>query len=145
MASIRREIVVETGVDAAWAALREVGEARLLFAPVLVDSGLDGDVRWVRFANGMEARERVLDVDDEHRRVSWTVEGSETLAYHHGSMQVDMAGPGRCMFIWITDFLPAEAATALTPLIEQGTQAFKRNLERRAVPGDGAAVHGAGR
>jgi hypothetical protein len=130
MSTIRRDVMLEVGIEDAWAALRRVGDARDLFAPVLADSRLDGDIRSVRFANGMEARERILDVDEEHRRVAYAVI-EPAVAYHHASMQLETAGPGRCQFVWITDVLPAEAAEMMTPLIEQGTAAFKRNVERR--------------
>jgi hypothetical protein len=45
-------------------------------------------------------------------------------------MQILGDGQGRSTFVWITDFLPAEASGALAPLIEQGTRALKANLER---------------
>ena len=51
------------------------------------------------------------------------------MLYHHASMQVVDAGPGRCRFVWITDFLPREIEGNLTPLIEQGANALKNNLE----------------
>jgi hypothetical protein len=74
MASIHREIVVEVGVDAAWTALRALGAADRLFAPVLVDAELNGDMRTVRFANGMVVHEQILDVDDTRRRCRcWTL------------------------------------------------------------------------
>jgi hypothetical protein len=133
MASIRKEIVIDTGVEPAWEALRQVGEAHTLFAPVLTGGELHGDVRTVRFANGMELRERILDVDDEHRRVAYAVIDPQGMTYHHASMQLDIAGPGRCAFVWITDFLPAEAAATLQPLIEQGANALKRNLESAGI------------
>jgi hypothetical protein len=51
------------------------------------------------------------------------------MTYHHASMQIVEAAPGRCLFVWITDFLPNEVGAALTPLIEQGAKALKSNLE----------------
>jgi len=51
------------------------------------------------------------------------------MTYHHASMQVLDAGPGRCVFVWITDFLPPEIAGNLAPLIQQGAKALKANLE----------------
>jgi hypothetical protein len=133
MASIRKEVVIDVGVEPAWDALRRVGAPHTLFAPVLAGAEMHGDLRTVRFANGMELRERILDVDDEHRRVAYAVVDPQGMTYHHASMQLDIAGPGRCAFIWITDFLPAEAAAALLPLIDQGTDALKRNLESAGV------------
>src|SRR5215204_99479 len=107
MASIRKEIVIDTGLEPAWDALRRVDEAHTLFAPVLTDAHLEGDLRTVRFANGMVVRERILHVDEEHRRVAYAVLDPRGMSYHHASMQVDVAGPGRCAFVWITDFVPA--------------------------------------
>jgi hypothetical protein len=132
MASIHHEVVVKMDTDEAWAALREVGQAHRLFAPVLVSGQLDGDVRTVTFANGMVAREQILDVDDERKRVAYTVTNGPGLAFHHASMELVEEGPGRCRFRWITDFLPQEAAAALQPLIEQGSHALKKNLEAPA-------------
>jgi hypothetical protein len=140
MASIRKEVVIDVGVEPAWDALRRVGEPHTLFAPVLAAAEIAGDVRTVRFANGMVLRERILDVDDEHRRVAYTVVEPDGMTYHHASMQIDIAGPGRCAFVWITDFLPVEAATVLQPLIEQGAAALKQNLEQAGlVPRSSAA------
>jgi hypothetical protein len=130
MASIRKELVIDAGIEPVWEALRRVGEPHTLFAPVLTAARITDDVRTVRFANGLTLRERILDVDDERRRLAYAVLDSPGLTYHHASMQVETAGPGRCAFVWITDFLPAEAASSLQPLIDQGADALKRNLEQ---------------
>jgi hypothetical protein len=133
MSSIHQAVTVEVDADKAWAALRLVGEAHKLFAPVLVDAHLEGEVRTARFANGMVVHERILDVDDVRRRVAYSVMDSPGMTYHHASMQVVDAGPRRCQFIWTTDFLPEDIGPNLGPLIEQGTSALKHNLEARSV------------
>src|SRR6185436_420375 len=129
MASIRRETVVGVGAEQAWAALRTVGAAHELFAPVLTDGELNGETRRVRFANGMVVTERIVDVDDKMRRVAYSVLDAPGLRYHHATMQVLDEGPKRCRFVWITDFLPADAGGTLTPLIDAGSAALKTNLE----------------
>jgi len=129
MASIHEQLAVEVGADEAWSRLRLIGEPHKLFAPVLVDGQLDGDTRTVKFANGMVVQERILDVDDKRRRVAYSAVNGPGMTYHHASMQVLDEGPGRCLFVWITDFLPPEIADNLTPLIEQGAKALKANLE----------------
>jgi hypothetical protein len=129
MASIHEQIEVEVTPDKAWAALREVGDAHKLFTPVLADSELNGDTRTVRFTNGMVARERILDVDEDRRRVTYTALDVPGMTYHHASMEVRESAPGRCLFVWITDFLPRELTDSLQPLIDEGARALKRNLE----------------
>jgi hypothetical protein len=130
MASIHHEVSVDVGADEAWAALRDVGNAHRLFAPVLAGGHLDGDTRTVTFANGMVVRERILDVDDQRKRVSYTVLDGPGMTFHHASMQIVAAGPGRCSFRWITDFLPEGVRDALSPLVEQGGAALKASLEK---------------
>jgi hypothetical protein len=133
MASIYRQVAVEVSAEQAWAALRLVGEAHKLFAPVLVDGHLEGEIRTVRFANGMVVRERIIDIDDEKRRVAYSAMDVPGMTYHHASMQVVGEGPGRCQFVWTTDFLPQEISSSLAPLIEQGANALKKSLEARSV------------
>ena len=133
MASITEEVTVQVGADRAWAALRDVGRTHLLFAPVLTASSIDGDVRTVSFANGMVLRERLLDVDDARRRVAYAALNGPGMEYHHASMQIVEDGNGRCRFIWITDAHPASIIPAIAPLVAQGSQALKRNLESGAV------------
>jgi hypothetical protein len=131
MASIHEQLSVDVGPEKAWAALRSVGEPHTLFAPVLTGAELNGDVRTVRFANGMVVQERILDVDEERRRVAYTALNAAGMTYHHASMQIVGSGPGRCLFLWTTDFLPPELASTLSPLIRQGARALKTNLEAR--------------
>jgi hypothetical protein len=130
MSSIHHQLMVDVPAETAWAALRLVGQAHRLFAPVLADGQLDGDLRTVRFANGMVVKERILDINDDVRRVAYTVTDGPGMSYHHASMQILDAGPARCLFVWTTDFLPPEIGGNLTPLIEQGSKALKANLER---------------
>src|SRR5207253_2586062 len=73
MASIHQQTAVEISAEEAWAAVRLVGEAHKLFAPVLLDGRLEGEIRTVRFANGKVVRERIIDVNDERRRVAYSV------------------------------------------------------------------------
>jgi Polyketide cyclase / dehydrase and lipid transport len=130
VASIDKRIAVDVASEAAWRHLRDVGRAHELFTPVLTECRLEGDVRTVRFGNGMVLREQILDVDDAHRRVAYAALDAPGMRYHHASMQVVEDGAERCVFVWTTDFLPAEARGDIAPLIDQGAAAFKRNLEK---------------
>jgi hypothetical protein len=133
MASITEQVSVSVDAQRAWQALRDVGSAHVLFAPVLVDGSLAGEVRTVTFANGLVAQERILDVDDQQRRVAYAALNVPGMEYHHASMQVVEDGPGRCRFVWITDVYPAAVADSIRPLITQGAQALKKNLETGAA------------
>jgi hypothetical protein len=130
MASIHHEKIVGVPADKAWAALRDVAHPHHLFAGVLTDARIDGDVRTVTFANGMIAQERIIDVDDKRRRVAYTVLG-DMFEHHSAAMEIAPDGPDRSRFIWTTDLLPAERVEMVKPLVEQGAEALARNLESR--------------
>jgi len=130
MASIQKEVLLEVTVEQAWAALRDVGHADRLFAGVLVEAKLEGDVRTVTFKNGMVAREQILDIDDERRRVAYAALGAQ-FTHHSASMQVFAEAGGRSRFVWNSDFLPADLAAHIGPLVEEGCRALKQNLENQ--------------
>lgn len=129
MASIHRDIVIHRDADSAWAALRRFDAAAELFAGVLVQCRCAGDVREVTFAGGTRIVEHLVTLDDTRRRLVYTVR-HEAYAHHSASMQIapDAAG---CRFTWVSDFLPAERAGMMEPLIDAGCLALKRCLERR--------------
>jgi uncharacterized protein YndB with AHSA1/START domain len=136
MASIHKEVAVAAPAEEVWAALRDVANPHRLFRGVLADARLEGDARVVTFANGLVVRERIVAVDDGRRRIAYAAM-REGLVHHSASMQVFAEGAGSSRFVWISDFLPDEAAAAIGPLIDAGAAAMKRTLEdpdRRGGP-----------
>lgn len=129
MASIHHETDIGISADEAWRALRQVGLAHKLFAGVLVDGRIDGDIRTVTFANGLVTRERIIDVSDERRRVAYAVIEGTPMTHHNASMEIVETGPDSCRFIWVADFLPEEFGPTMLPLMEAGAEAMKKVLE----------------
>jgi len=136
MASIHREIRIEETPENVWDALRDVGAIHRRLAPGFVtDVQLEPGARIVTFGNGMVVRELIVDVDDEARRVAWSVVGG-SMTHHNASAQVfpavpsDKDGPSASRFVWIADLLPHELAPAVTAMIEQGLDAIRRTLGR---------------
>src|SRR5262249_6094784 len=111
MASIRQEMTVAAAPDHAWGAIRDVGQIHERLAPgFVVDPRLEDGARVVTFANGLVARELIVDVDDDARRLVWAVTGSSRLTHHNASLQVLADGDGHCRIVWIADLLPNEVA-----------------------------------
>lgn len=133
MASIWWEESVSVSADAAWQALRRPEQAHAVFAPVLVGCTVVGGVRTVTFGNGLIAEERIVDIDDERRRISYTVMG-DTFDHHSASMQLVAVDAATCLFVWVSDFLPAERKDMVLPLVKQGARALAQNLEQGLVP-----------
>ena len=129
MASVHREIVIQRAPAEVWDALADVGALHTRLAKGFVtDCRLEPGARVVTFANGVVARELIVDVDAERRRVAWAVVGGR-LSHHNASAQVLAEGAGAARFVWIADFLPDEHAPAIASMIEHGIAAVKRTLE----------------
>jgi len=134
MASIRKEILLAARAAEVWDALRDVGAVhRRLATGFVTETRLDGDARIVTFANGLVARELIVDVDDKARRIAYAVVGGR-LSHHHATMQVIADGDGRCRLVWIADLLPHDMAGAIGAMMEQGSAAMKQTLERGPRP-----------
>jgi len=130
MASIHREIMIEADVEQVWSALRDVGAIHTRLAPGFVtDVKLEEGARVVTFGNGMTARELIVDLDDDKRRLAWSVVGGR-MTHHNASAQVFAEGPSRTRFVWIADLLPHELGPTVAGMIEQGLQVMKQNFER---------------
>jgi Polyketide cyclase / dehydrase and lipid transport len=132
MASIRKEIFIDAPPHEVWSALRDFGNVHERAARGFVTATqLDGGARIVTFANGLIAREILIDLDDEARRIAYSAV-SERLTHHNASMQVFEIGgnAGRSRVAWITDLLPNELAETARAMIEQGAIAMKQTLER---------------
>ena len=132
MASIRKEVEIHAHHERVWDALRDVGALHSRLCPhFVVDTKLEEGARVVTFANGMTARELIVDINDEQRRVAWAIVGNAQLTHHNGSAQVFDIGQGRTRFVWIADLLPHAAASTIAQFMEQGIQDIKATLEQQ--------------
>ena len=142
MASIRKHVSINVPAAQLWDAVRDVGALHTRLVPGFVtDCRLEDGARVVTFANGVVARELIVDLDDEARRLVWSAVGGR-LTHHNASVQVFDEGSAACSLVWIADLLPDAMAPAIAAMIEQGLQAMKKALESTAAPGHNAPLHG---
>jgi carbon monoxide dehydrogenase subunit G len=137
MASIRKEISIDVRPDDAWAAVSDFGALHERLVPGFVtDARMDGDdARIVTFFNGAVARETLVGVDAEARRLAYAiVDGPLEFAHYNGSAQVFPDGEG-CRLVWIVDVLPHEYAAVVNDLMERGIAVIKATLESHAAVG----------
>ncbi len=128
MATIRRNIPVEATPEAAWSAVRDVGNAHRRLCPgVLTDCRLEDGARVVTFANGLVVRELIVAVDDEARRFAWSAQG-ERFVHHNASLEVLRGDGGTSVLVWIADLLPDEMASDVSALMDLGAAAMQRAL-----------------
>jgi uncharacterized protein YndB with AHSA1/START domain len=132
MATIRREVHIQAAPEKVWDALRDVGALHTRLCPgFVVDTKMEGkDVRLVTFANGRQARELIVSVDDTARRVCWAIT-DEPFVHYNGTAQVTPLNDGMCQFTWVSDLLPNELEPTVAAMIEAGIAAVKRAHEAR--------------
>ena len=130
MATIRKEIPIAAPADKVWDVIRDVGAIHIRLAPgFVVDTRLEEGARIVTFANGLVVRELIVTLDDECRRLAYSVTGG-TPAHHNASFQVFPTAEGRhASLVWITDILPDTIAAPFTAMIEAGSTVIKRTLD----------------
>jgi carbon monoxide dehydrogenase subunit G len=129
MASIHREILIDAAPEAVWDALRDIGAIHRRLAPGFVtDVRLEEGARVVTFGNGVVARELIVDVDDQRRRLVWSVVGG-SMTHHNASAQVFPEGSQGTRFVWIADLLPHQAAPTIAGMMDQGLAVIKKTLE----------------
>jgi carbon monoxide dehydrogenase subunit G len=128
MASIRKEIHIDAAPEKVWSALRDVGALHTRLVPgFITDTRLEGNSRVVTFGNGQTAREDIVSVDDERKRVAWAIVGQQ---FHHysGAARVEEDGRGS-RFIWTADLLPDELAGNVDSMMSAGIGVVKATLE----------------
>lgn len=132
MATIRREVHIQAAPEKVWDALRDVGALHTRLCPgFVIDTKMEGgDARLVTFANGRQARELIVSVDDTARRVCWAIT-DEPFVHYNGAAQVTPLTDGTCQFTWVSDLLPHELEPTVAAMIEAGIAAVKRAQEAR--------------
>ena len=130
MASIRKEIRVGADPATAWDAVRDFANVHERVAAGFVTAArLDGDDRIVKFVTGAEARERLVDVDEDRRRLVYSVvESPLGLSHHQASVEVLDGSDGGSRLVWISDVLPDQLAPTIEGMMTQGAAAIARTL-----------------
>ena len=131
MASITKQVVIDASPGDVWEALRDFGAVHQRLAPgFVVDCRLEGNTRVVTFFNGAVARELLVAVDDDARRLVYSVVESPLGSTHdNSSAQVLPDADGRSRFVWIKDILPDELAPRIDELMAHGIGVVKQTLE----------------
>lgn len=129
MATIYQEFTVDATPEFVWEAIKDVGAVHTRLAKDFVtNTTLDGDVRIVTFANGYVAKERIVTVSDQQRRLVYTVIDGRA-SHHNAYFQVFAAPNGQSRVLWVTDLFPEEMREPIAQMVELGSAAIVRTLE----------------
>jgi carbon monoxide dehydrogenase subunit G len=135
MASIYKEFLVNASPQFVWEAVKDVGAVHVRLAQGFVtDTKLEGDTRTVTFANGFVVQEQIVSTNDEMRRLVYRAVGGKA-SHHNAFFQVFPTPDGRSKVLWVTDLLPDEARAPIEQMVELGSAAIQKTLEKsyRAV------------
>ena len=129
MATIRKEIQIDVPPEKVWDALRDFGALHERLVPGFVtDCRMDGKDRIVTFASGAVVREVLIDLDDDARRLAWSIVDGP-YQHHNGVAQIFAEGEGS-RFVWTTDLLAADEVVQVTEQsMETGVGVAKKTLE----------------
>ena len=127
MATLRREIPVANGAAAVWQKLRDFGQVHTRVAPgFLTNLEMDKGDRVLTFFNGMVARERLVTLDDESRRLVYAV--VEGRASHYNAAVQVLPEGDRSRVLWTIDLLPDELAPAIGGMMDEAVKAMAKTL-----------------
>ncbi|MFC4099016.1 SRPBCC family protein [Paenibacillus xanthanilyticus] len=134
MPTIRKEILIDAPPELVWDAVSDVGAVHHRLVPgYTLDTRMDGHERTLIFPQGGMARELILSIDDEHRRLAYAlVEGRMPLLHHHATFQVFPHESTGTKLVWITDFLPEQLAGEIQARVDRGAQVMKATIEAEA-------------
>jgi hypothetical protein len=140
MTFLHHDITTTADAASVWDAIRDVGAVHRRFAAGFVTATCvdpdHADERVVTFVNGVEARERIISIDDDRRRLAYSVvESPAGLTHHHGTFTVVADGDGSRL-VWDVDLLPADAAPFIDDMMAAGAQAIAATLDGRTAAVD---------
>lgn len=132
MAALSKELAFDADPATVWQAVRSVATPHVDLAPgFVIDSTLEGDARTVTFVGGSVARELIVDIDDDSRRLAYAViESAMGLTHHHSTMQIHGDGAGGSRMVWTVDALPDTAADRLDEMMTLGARTMTHRFSR---------------
>ena len=134
MTSIAVEISTEALPSAVWDAIRDIGALHTRLVPgFVVATELVPGGRRVTFGNGKVVVEPIVSLNDDLRRLVWTVHGGlPGLTHYNGAVQVYPREVGGSRVVWTADVLPHEAAAPIGAMMREGAIAMNTTLARLA-------------
>ena len=100
--------------DVAWDYLDRFTRAEVIPFSSPAGARREGEYRVVTMPGGQEIRERIVTVDPNRRRTSYTIAGLRA-EHHHSEMRVDTSDDDTVTLVWVTDYLPHGTAEQRAP------------------------------
>lgn len=125
MATATAQLDIDSAPDAVWAVVRDFhGLANWM--PGIESSEADGDDR-VLAMMGMEIRERLVQLDDDGRAITYSIVDGAPVERHEATITVVADGTGSRV-TWDVDATPDDMATLMAGLYQQSLEALNTHL-----------------
>ncbi|GAA3679963.1 polyketide cyclase/dehydrase/lipid transport protein [Lentzea atacamensis] len=133
MAYISKEIVIESSAEDVWDVIGDFAKGPSRMAPgLVVDTTAEADERTVTFADGTVVREKRVSVDDDVRRIAYSVvDGTVAPEHDNAAMQIVADGELRCRMVWTRDVLPDELAETMGRAMAHCLDVIKKTLDEK--------------
>lgn len=129
-ATIRKEIHIHAESAAVWDAVRDFNNVDKRLVPgFVVEVQAEDGGRYVTFANGAKARELLVSVDDNLRRLVYAIPDGSFKTYS-ASLQVFPEGKHGCLLVWIVDLLPNSFESYIKTQMDSAAMIMKNTLEK---------------
>ncbi len=129
MATLRKQIALDTCATNVWSAVRDFGQVHTRVAPgFLTNLEIDKGDRVLTFFNGLVARERLVTIDEEQCRLVYAVVDGRP-SHYNAAVQVFPEGDGRSHLVWTIDVLPDELAPTIGGMMDHALPLMKKTLE----------------
>jgi carbon monoxide dehydrogenase subunit G len=128
-ATIRKEIHINAESATVWDAVRDFDHVDKRLVPgFVVEVQAEDGARDVTFATGAKARELLVSVDDDLRRLVYAIPDGRFKSYS-ASVQVFPEGKHRCLLVWIVDLLPNSFESYIKTQMDSAAMIMKDTLE----------------
>ena len=128
MASAKSEASIDRAPNDIWNVVRNFG-GLADYMPGVETCTVDGDVRTVG-TMGIEVKEQLRDLDDDTRRISYSVVESPmtNMVSHLATISVEAEGSGTHL-VWSVDVEPDELLPLFQGIYDQSVIALKEKFE----------------
>jgi hypothetical protein len=133
VSSVTVDVLVEAGGAFTWDVVRDVYAVDTRLIPgfvVAVEKGPDS--RIVTFADGMTVTERIVELDDDARRLQYQATEGGPLTHHLGTMIVREDDAG-VHLVWTTEFAPASVVDHATTTMRTTAELMKKTIDAAFV------------
>jgi hypothetical protein len=129
MALLRTEISIAATPSDVWDVIRDFAAGPLRMAPgLVVGCEADADLRVVTFADGVVVHERFVSLDDDERRITYSVVGGSVQPDRDIAQMQVVPEDGGCRFVWTRDLRPDELGPGFQAAMDRGAEVIRRTL-----------------